>query len=84
VVLPGHLFPNLTKLDVDPFRGQHAQTIIAAARQGRLPRLRALRLNLTELDVPDAILLLADELEHIMPKLIVVSGVVGALSIPQW
>jgi hypothetical protein len=82
VVLPDHLFPHLTDLDVSPFRGQHAQTIIAAAREGRLSRLEALRLGRTGLDVPDA-MRLADQLEH-MPKLQVLSGVVGALSIPQW
>jgi hypothetical protein len=82
VVLPGHLFPNLTELEVDPFRGHHAQTIIDATLQGRLSSLQALRLDLTELDVPNA-MLLADELKH-MPKLQVISGVIGALSVPQW
>jgi hypothetical protein len=82
VVLPDHLFRHLTELGVAPFRGQHAQTIIAAARQGQLSRLEALRLDRTGLDVPDA-MHLADQLEH-MPKLQVISGIVGALSIPQW
>jgi hypothetical protein len=82
VALPDHLFPNLTELEVDPFRGQQAKTIIAAAREGRLSRLEALRLDRTGLDVPDA-MRLANQLEH-MPKLQVISGVIGALSIPQW
>jgi hypothetical protein len=81
VVLLDDLFPNLTVLAVVPFRGQHAQTIIAAARRGRLSRLQALRLDLTELDVSD-VMLLADQLEH-MPQLQAISGVILALSVPQ-
>jgi hypothetical protein len=81
VVLPDHLFPNLAVLAVVPFRGQRAHTIIAAAWRGRLSRLLSLRLDPTQLDVSD-VMLLIDQLEH-MPRLQSITGVISALSVPQ-